>query len=347
MKHTKYTALFLAVILLFALFAGCSASMKSYDRAAGANEEAQYSKAEESEAESAVSGSPAEEPAAEADSAAGDKGLTTTSIADAGTRKLIFNGTLTIETLKFDQSLDLIEQMVAGLGGYVESSSVASGNDYIIYEDGKRDPLRYATFVLRIPADKFGGFMDGSDNIGHVLSSATSANDISSTYYDTQARLESLKIMEERLLELLRKSETLTDAIQLEKSLADTRYEIENLTGTLKKYDDMVSYSTVTLYLNEVVEETEIDVPEAEPETLGGRIVARLGKTFEDIAEGGADFIVWFIASLPYIVIWLGIAFLIYLGVRAIVKKSGRMSEPRTPTAAPRSPSSGSDDKKI
>ena len=57
--------------------------------------------------------------------------------------------------------------------------------------------------------------------------------------------MESLSLQEERLLDILEKAEKLTDVLELEQELADVRYQIETLTTTLNRYDQLISYSTV------------------------------------------------------------------------------------------------------
>ena len=69
-----------------------------------------------------------------------------------------------------------------------------------------------------------------------------------------EARLKSLKLQEERLLTILSKAELLQDIIELERELSNVRYEIENYTGTLKKWDNLIEYSKVTIDVYEVHE---------------------------------------------------------------------------------------------
>lgn len=215
-------------------------------------------------------------------------------------RKLIRRADVQIETTSFETSLQNLEVMVAEYGGYVESSVV----------DGNRDKAmsgqpRFAGYTVRVPQDKFSAFLTASGNLGNVTNRSSSTQDVTEQYVDTEARLTSLRIKEERLLEMLRKTEKLEDIVNLESTLADTRYQIESLTGSLRKLDGLVSYSTISLELREVLEYTEPEPVNIPPKTLGERIGANFSRTLSNVSDGFADFLVWFIGGLPALVVWL------------------------------------------
>ena len=53
-------------------------------------------------------------------------------------------------------------------------------------------------------------------------------DDITDSYFDAQARLDSLRQQEASLLEILSKAEKLEDVVQLQTALSDVRYQIES-----------------------------------------------------------------------------------------------------------------------
>ena len=134
------------------------------------------------------------------------------SAGDLDRRKIIRNAYLSIETKEFDQSIALLEQKVEEYGGFVESSSV-EGNTY------SSSSRRNASYQLRIPAGNFSAFLNDTGGIGNVYNKTVESNEITDQYFDTQARLESLRMQEERLLEILSKAEELTAVIELEQEI--------------------------------------------------------------------------------------------------------------------------------
>jgi hypothetical protein len=120
-------------------------------------------------------------------------------------------------------------------------------------------------------------FKSSVNTLGHVVSSGENGEDITTQYFDTQAHLKALQIQEERLLELLKKTGELKDILELEKELANVRYQIENYTSSLQKMDNLVDYTTCNITITEVKALTKI---KAEPtsfwEKLGDVFIGSL-----------------------------------------------------------------------
>lgn len=242
-----------------------------------------------------------------ADQATENKSLAATSSGAAATgtsaaastaaalskQKIIEKLSYQIETLKFDESSQMIQSLCTQLGGYMQSSSV----------DGKGiqvQNLRTASFVLRIPQEKLSQFKNSAGNIGSILNFTSSSENISDQYFDTEARLKSLRTQQERLLALLTKSGSLKDVIDLEKALEDVNYQIEQLTGTLRQYDSLIGFSTVTVQLNEVVKTT---VKDNIPVTLGDKIAQQFKQSLRALGNFGEGLLVFFVGGAPIILV--------------------------------------------
>ncbi len=238
----------------------------------------------------------------------------------ASGRKLIRRVNLSVESLEFEQSVNTLESSVGAFGGYIESSSITDRNSY--YSINNYRNSRIANYVIRIPSERLDGFLNQVGNIGNITSQSTSAEDITLSYLDLEARTESLEIQQERLLALLEKAETVDEIISLEDRLSTVRYQIEAQRSTLKNYDNLVAFSTVTIGLTEVVKITE-----PEPTTMGQRISRGLSDTFYDLGVGLENFAVGFVVNLPYILIWGLIIFVIIFVIVKIVKGTKKRRE--------------------
>ena len=155
--------------------------------------------------------------------------------------KLILNANLTLETQDFDKATADIEKMAADVGGYLESSSLS-------VDAGSR----HASYVLRIPQEKFEVFYEQLGSSVHVVYSSRSSEDVTEQYTDIETRLATLTTKHERLLALLDQADKMEDIISLENALADCEYEIDSLTGSKRHYDDLVGFSTFYVDLEEV-----------------------------------------------------------------------------------------------
>jgi hypothetical protein len=124
--------------------------------------------------------------------------------------------------------------------------------------------------------------------------------DITGRYFDTEARVKSLKVQEDRLLTILAKAEILQDIIELERELSRVRYEIEDLTGSLKKWDNMVEYSRIII---DVYEVQELKKEEPLPITWGEKILNGFKKSCEQLWKLFENLIVFIVSAIPYLAI--------------------------------------------
>lgn len=155
--------------------------------------------------------------------------------------KLILNADLSLETQDFEKSAADIEKMTAEAGGYIESSGTYG-------DTGSRS----ANYTLRVPQEKFEQFYAQLGENMHVVSRSRSSEDVTEQYTDIETRLATLQTKHERLLSLLEKADKMEDIISLENALADCEYEIDSLTGSKRRYDDLVGFSTFYINLREV-----------------------------------------------------------------------------------------------
>lgn len=227
-------------------------------------------------------------------------------------RKIIKTVNISAQTLKFDESVSLIEQLCDKLGGYIESSSV-SGNG--INSNGGS---RYANYTIRIPAENLDGFNDGVGEILKVTSSSSNSDEVTSTYYDIKSRIEVLEMEKEALTKLY---EEYTDynnigyLIEIQDKLYDVIAEIEAYETQIRLYDSKVAYSTVYLNIREVEEYVEVKA------TFGEKMLGALEggwEVFVDICSGIA---IAFVACLPFIITGGIIAVGIIVLIKSIKKK--------------------------
>ncbi|MBR6735622.1 MAG: DUF4349 domain-containing protein [Oscillospiraceae bacterium] len=228
-------------------------------------------------------------------------------------RKIVYTGNMELETKEFDNALSVINSLISEAGGYISSQEIsgASMNYKGYYE-------RRAYITARVPSADFDSFMTGVSDICNVTSRAVWTDDISDTYYDSAARLESLELQEDRLLEILSKAERLEDIIVIEQELSNVRYQIESITAKLRRMDNQVDYSTVTLNLREVVEYSEIDT---EPISFGEELKNEFERGIKRVKNFFKDLALWAVGDLPVMLLWLVLWGVIILVAVLVFKK--------------------------
>ncbi|MGM9638596.1 MAG: DUF4349 domain-containing protein [Butyricicoccaceae bacterium] len=235
-------------------------------------------------------------------------------------RKIIYTYSAELQTLEFDQTLEQIENAAAQAGGYIEQSS-RTGSGAVDYG---RVYARTASYTLRIPAAAAGDFVQGLSAWASVTQSSKGTDDVTDYYYDSEARLNNLRVQETRLLELLAQAESMADMITIEQALSDVRYEIESIDGTLRRLDNQVDYSRVELYIEEVFEPDQL---RQAPLSLGERIAARFRSSLVTIQDTVSDLIVFLLGDSLLLVFWAAVLAMIVIIAKKIYKKLGKKHE--------------------
>ena len=225
-------------------------------------------------------------------------------------RKLIRTFDLSIQTKEFDEVLSNIQEKVQELGGYIENSSLDGGSAY--YERYNR----YSNMTVRIPSDKLDGFIANVKETANVTYISESTEDITLRYVDAESRKIALETERDRLLELLEKAETVEDIITIEGRLSEVRYQLESYASQLRTFDNQVDYSTVHINISEVDRETNV-----EPKTFWEEVVEEFGDSLYDMGRGFRNFAIWFLGSIPYIVLWAVVIGAVIFVLRFIGKK--------------------------
>ena len=252
----------------------------------------------------------------------GIAGPETEPVIDA--RKIIKNARLEIQTLSFDRGVEFITGAAVSFGGFVERSFVSGLDMYS--ERGTRT----ASFTLRIPAENIDAFIHSlGNNDFNIISRDQYSDDITAHYYDSRARLNSLRIQEERLLSMLENASELEYLLQVEKEIMNVRYEIESLTSALRRMDSSVQFSTVDIALVEVV---KYDPVKDAPATFGERISHAFSTSIENFSDFVQGFVIFVVSIFPFLLLIGAITLIIvYFVMRSDKKIKKRMAQQQSP----------------
>jgi large-conductance mechanosensitive channel len=226
------------------------------------------------------------------------------------TQKLIKTYNFNFETTDYDKSLGFINTKIKECNGYIEKSETYGKN------------YRNSSMIIRIPEDKIDLFLESTGDIGEIIYKSESAEDITLSYYDLESKIETLEIQYDRILEILKKADNLSDIITLEKRLSEIQSELNTYNTRLNVYDNLVNYVTINLELNEV---SQIQV--VEEDSFFDEIKKGLVTNLSDIFEAFTDLAIWFITGIPYFIIWGVIIFVVIKVVKKIIKKKTNKKE--------------------
>ena len=224
--------------------------------------------------------------------------------------KIIYSADVTLESRNYDEAIAGVEALVQEFGGYIESSSSSSATYYNISRGNNTARITY--YTLRIPGSSFSTVMERFTDLGNIPSSSIYTENVTSQYYDVEARLSAYQVQEQTLLELMEKAESVEDIIAIEERLTEVRYSIESMQSTLKNWDRRISYSTINLTVKEVLEYTP-----TEEQTFGEKLVKAAQDGLISAEESVLNFILWLIEALPTLIILALIVFILIKVIRA------------------------------
>jgi hypothetical protein len=156
--------------------------------------------------------------------------------------KLIRNAAVELEIVSFDDALQKISAFASEERGYVATNGSQK------QANGK---LR-GTIVVKVLPENLDRFLQKIRGLGELKNQTLGTEDVTKKYFDTDARLNNARVMERRLIDMLKtKTGKVSDLLQVEKELARVREQIEQMQGELKFWDSQVQFATVTIALAE------------------------------------------------------------------------------------------------
>ena len=157
-------------------------------------------------------------------------------------RKLIRNAQVEIEIANFDEAVQKITAFANEDKGYVATTSSEK------QENGKLK----GEVVVKVLPENLDRFLQKIRGLGELKNQTLGTEDITKNYFDTDSRLKNARVMEQRLIDMLKKkSDDINDLLQVEKELGRVREEIEKMQGDLKYWDSQVQFATVAISLAE------------------------------------------------------------------------------------------------
>jgi len=175
-------------------------------------------------------------------------------------KKLIKTGDISFETGDLYGTRKKIITSLRNLGGYVSEEN-ESNDSY----------RRGLTLKLRVPSKNFDLLLDSvSGNAVKIDSKNIRVADVTSQFIDIKTSLANQQLLEKRYQELLKRSDKMSDVLQIENKLTEIRTSIDSTQGTLNYLSRQVAYSTleVTFYSDQT--------PQYSGATAGDRLSASL-----------------------------------------------------------------------
>lgn len=221
-------------------------------------------------------------------------------------QKLVYTCDLTLETLQYEDSVKSVKDLIKKYKGIIEEENQYD-DDYGWYNtSSKNSGTLHTSLMIRIPSDHYEDFLEGLEGNGKILHKNMRVDNITKHYTEVSTTIESLKIQEKRLLEMMEKAGSIEDMITVEKRLTEVQNELAQYKNVLAALDTDVAYSTINLTIDEVVRY------EAQTNTFMERLHGTL-------TESGDHFLSFLEGALFALILWGPILLMILIVIVILV----------------------------
>ena len=154
-------------------------------------------------------------------------------------KKIIKSGDITIDVSDIKTAQEKIQNSIKNNKAYIQNEK--------FYNSETQTTL---SMEIRIPNENFDRLVNSfSDGIGSITQKNIRVEDVTEEYTDVSIRLKNKLVYLEKYRDLLKRSASTKDLLEIQKKIRGLEEEIESSEGRLRYIDDQVNYSTLELTL--------------------------------------------------------------------------------------------------
>ena len=228
------------------------------------------------------------------------------TIAQPQDKKVIKTGTIDMQVNSVEKAINEVKLIAQTHGG-----------DEVSSDFSKNDAYKNGYIIIKIPVKQYAETFEKIKKIAPLVTHESSqAEDVTAQFIDLESRIKNKKDHEARLRTFFDKAEDVGELIQVERELARVRTEIEQMEGQLKYLKDQTQYSTIHVSLSE---DSNIVVSDSWRPL---QVVKDSFNTLINKSTGLVNTVIRFtITSLPFIVLFIIILWLLYFTAKHIFKR--------------------------
>ncbi len=158
-------------------------------------------------------------------------------------RKIIRNAEMNLEATDPEDAQRRITGIAELKGGFVVESQQSSSD----IKSTSRDTV---TMTVRVPAERFSEALDEIRTTAtRVVVETVKGQDVTEEFIDIDAQLKAKKALEEQFMAIMKRANSVEDALEVQSQLADVRGEIERIEGRKRFLENQSSLSTIKVRL--------------------------------------------------------------------------------------------------
>lgn len=158
-------------------------------------------------------------------------------------RKIVRNADLQFEAVSSEESQQKITAIAESRGGFVVESTQSSSDVQATTRD-------IVTMTVRVPSAKFNESLDEiRKTANRVIVETVKSDDVTEEFIDIEARLKAQKSLEAQFLEIMKRANSVEDALNVQRELAEVRGGIEKVEGRKRFIENQASLSSIKIRL--------------------------------------------------------------------------------------------------
>jgi len=169
-------------------------------------------------------------------SSSGQVGGNGDAVALVDETKIVRTGSLQLTVDDVAVALNRARAAIATVGGYIGASQQERTDDHVV-----------ASVTYRIPVTRWEDALADLRALGTVIGEKTDSTEVTGQLVDLDARIRNLKASEAALVGYAEKAPKVSDLLEIQSRLTDTRGQIEQLTAQQARIQDQAAMSTLTV----------------------------------------------------------------------------------------------------
>lgn len=216
----------------------------------------------------------------------------------ASDRKVIRNAELNLEAENPEDAQRKITAIAELRGGFVVESQQSSSEVTSTTRD-------IVGMTVRVPADKFSETLADIRNVSsRVVLETVKGQDVTEEFIDIEAQIKAKKALEQQFMEIMKRADSVNDALTVQSQLAAVRGEIERVEGRKRFLENQSSLSTIKIRVQTA------KVFAASSVGVGDRLMGAF--------TAGADVAIGFVLGLVTVVVAV-LPFALFIGLPAFL----------------------------
>lgn len=221
-------------------------------------------------------------------------------------RSVIKTASIGLETQKIAEAKSNLTAISKKYEGLVENWSQQSNNAGELWQ---------VNATVRVPAASLDNALANISALGKVLDLTVSNSDVTAQVLDIDARTKSLTASVERLQKLMANATNTADLLAAESALSQRQAELESLLSQQKYFKDAVDMSTI--YVTAYAEGLG-------PVSAPTSFIDGLNQGWKALAAFFTGTVVFLGALVPWLLVAIPLALVVYLVIRRIRRKPTR-----------------------